>query len=112
MQIVKEAGAEYLEAPVSGSKAPAEQGTLIFLCGGDESLFERSAALLDIMGKAKLFLGQVDAQLSQGVLSRFHLGCMHMTLSCCTALMRQPKAVRSRAKDVTRRCRTYLVSYE
>ncbi len=63
MQIVREAGATYLEAPVSGSKAPAEQGTLIFLCGGDEALFERSAALLDVMGKAKLFLGKVCDQL-------------------------------------------------
>ena len=62
VQIVKEAGGTYLEAPVSGSKAPAEQGTLIFLCGGDEALFERSADLLDVMGKAKLFLGQVWAQ--------------------------------------------------
>ena len=57
--MVLEAGGAYLEAPVSGSKGPAEQGTLIFLCGGDEALFERSAALLDVMGKAKLFLGQV-----------------------------------------------------
>ena len=64
VQIVTEAGATYLEAPVSGSKAPAEQGTLIFLCGGDEALFERSAALLDVMGKAKLFLGKVGASLS------------------------------------------------
>ena len=59
VQMVAEAGGAYLEAPVSGSKSPAEQGTLIFLCGGDEGLFSRSAALLDVMGKAKLFLGQV-----------------------------------------------------
>ena len=43
---------------MSGSKAPAEQGTLIFLTGGDKSLFERSAPLLDVMGKAKFFLGE------------------------------------------------------
>ena len=58
MQLVHGAGAEYLEAPVSGSKAPAEQGTLIFLTGGDEALFERAGPVLDVMGKAKLFLGQ------------------------------------------------------
>ena len=54
-------GAEYLEAPVSGSKAPAEQGTLIFLAGGDCALFERAGPLLDAMGKAKFFLGEARA---------------------------------------------------
>ncbi|KAK9858016.1 hypothetical protein WJX84_011123, partial [Apatococcus fuscideae] len=57
-EAVRATGAEYLEAPVSGSKQPAEQGTLIFLTGGDESLFQRSGPLLDIMGKAKFFLGE------------------------------------------------------
>eukprot|EP00850_Spirogloea_muscicola_P006019 SM000028S10113 [mRNA] locus=s28:409918:412579:- [translate_table: standard] len=32
---VRAAGATYLEAPVSGSKKPAEDGTLIFLTGGE-----------------------------------------------------------------------------
>ena len=57
---MKGTGAEYLEAPVSGSKQPAEQGTLIFLTGGDETLFNRAGPLLDIMGKAKFFLGEVS----------------------------------------------------
>ena len=59
VQLVTEAGGSYLEAPVSGSKAPAEQGTLIFLCGGEQALFDKSAPILDVMGKAKLFLGKV-----------------------------------------------------
>lgn len=53
------AGAQYLEAPVSGSKGPAEQGTLIFLAGGEKELYERAGPLLDIMGKAKFYLGPV-----------------------------------------------------
>ena len=63
-QLVHAAGAQYLEAPVSGSKGPAEQGTLIFLAGGDEELFERSSPMLDVMGKAKFFLGPVRASAS------------------------------------------------
>ena len=54
-----EAGGSYLEAPVGGSKQPAEQGNLVFLCGGDKALFDLSAPLLDVMGKAKFFLGEV-----------------------------------------------------
>ncbi|KAK9826638.1 hypothetical protein WJX74_007313 [Apatococcus lobatus] len=60
-EAVKATGADYLEAPVSGSKQPAEQGTLIFLTGGDEALFNRAGPLLDVMGKAKFFLGDVGA---------------------------------------------------
>lgn len=58
-QLVHAAGAQYLEAPVSGSKGPAEQGTLIFLAGGEKELYERAGPLLDVMGKAKFFLGPV-----------------------------------------------------
>ena len=56
---IQGAGAEYLEAPVSGTKQPAEKGQLIFVCGGDKELFERSTPLLDVMGKAKFYLGPV-----------------------------------------------------
>lgn len=31
---IRGAGGRYIEAPVSGSKGPAEQGTLIFLTAG------------------------------------------------------------------------------
>ena len=37
---IKAAGGRFLEAPVSGSKGPAEQGQLVFLSAGDEELFE------------------------------------------------------------------------
>ncbi len=54
---VRATGAAFLEAPVSGSKAPAEQGKLIFLASGDEELFEAARPLLGAMGKASVFLG-------------------------------------------------------
>ena len=56
---IKSKGGLFLEAPVSGSKGPAETGTLIFLCGGDESVFERVKPGLDAMGKASFFFGDV-----------------------------------------------------
>eukprot|EP00798_Chlamydomonas_sp_ICE-L_P029603 gene29603-17882_t len=55
---VRSTGASFLEAPVSGSKGPAEQGALIFLTGGDEELFKAVEGPLDVMGKAKFFLGE------------------------------------------------------
>ena len=49
---VKAAGGGFLEAPVSGSKGPAEQGALIFLTAGDEAVKDAAAADLEAMGKA------------------------------------------------------------
>lgn len=61
LQAIKATGATYLEAPVSGSKQPAEKGQLIFLCGGDKELYEKATPLLKVMGKAQFLLGEVGA---------------------------------------------------
>lgn len=48
----------FLEAPVSGSKVPAAQGALIFLCAGSEELFDEVKDNgLNVMGKASHFFG-------------------------------------------------------
>jgi len=52
-------GGKLLEAPVSGSKIPAEQGQLIFLCGGDQNIFDELLHALSAMGKASFLLGPV-----------------------------------------------------
>jgi glyoxylate/succinic semialdehyde reductase len=58
-EAVTKKGGRYLEAPVSGTKQPAEQGKLIFLSGGDESLFTEVKPALDVLGSKSLFLGEV-----------------------------------------------------
>jgi 3-hydroxyisobutyrate dehydrogenase-like beta-hydroxyacid dehydrogenase len=52
-------GGRFIEAPVSGSKVPAENGQLIFLCGGDEAIYNEVSPALDCMGKAKFLFGPV-----------------------------------------------------
>ena len=52
-------GGRYLEAPVSGSRKPAEEGSLIILCAGDRSLFDETTPALEKMGKKVLYLGKV-----------------------------------------------------
>ncbi len=54
-------GGRFLEAPVSGSKVPAETGTLIFLCGGPDDVFADAKVGLTAMGKASFLLGPVGA---------------------------------------------------
>lgn len=59
-QVVKRGGT-FLEAPVSGSKGPAEQGQLIFLCAGDQPLFSSDTVqtAFSLMGKKSFYLGPV-----------------------------------------------------
>src|SRR6056297_2913511 len=73
---VEEKGAIFLEAPVSGSKGPAEQGTLIFMCAGDKALYERVAEDLDAMGKARYFLGAVGAASRMKIVVNMTMGGM------------------------------------
>jgi len=51
-------GGRFLEAPVSGSKGPAATGTLIFLCAGQQALYDEiKDSGLNAMGKASHFFG-------------------------------------------------------
>lgn len=53
------AGGRFLEAPVSGTKKPAEDGTLIILAAGDKSLYDDALPAFEIMGKMSPYLGEV-----------------------------------------------------
>ncbi|MGY3793963.1 NAD(P)-dependent oxidoreductase [Aquimarina sp. 433] len=57
--ISKEFRVGYLDAPVAGTKAPAENGELLFLVGGDTASVNEVSPLLTIMGKKTLHLGKV-----------------------------------------------------
>lgn len=50
---------DFLDAPVSGSVKPAQDGTLIILIGGSPENHERAKPLFDILGKLSLLLGEV-----------------------------------------------------
>eukprot|EP01038_Epipyxis_sp_PR26KG_P014445 gene14445-19384_t len=57
--VIESKGGMFIEAPVSGSKVPAEMAQLIFLCGGDPTTYEKISPGLDAMGKAKYLFGPV-----------------------------------------------------
>jgi glyoxylate/succinic semialdehyde reductase len=52
-------GGRYLEAPVSGSKGPAEAGDLIIMAAGDRELFDLAEPAFTIMGKMHIFVGEL-----------------------------------------------------
>jgi 3-hydroxyisobutyrate dehydrogenase len=57
----KAKGAAFVDAPVSGSVKPAQDGTLIFLVGGEPKDIERAQPLFDVMGKLTVNNGGVGA---------------------------------------------------
>jgi 3-hydroxyisobutyrate dehydrogenase-like beta-hydroxyacid dehydrogenase len=55
---VRARGADYVDAPVTGSKVGAENGTLIFMVGGDETAIDKLKPLLSAMGKQFFRMGE------------------------------------------------------
>jgi 3-hydroxyisobutyrate dehydrogenase-like beta-hydroxyacid dehydrogenase len=54
-----EQGLTFVEAPVSGSKPKAEDGTLTIMAGGEPESFERALLLLEAMGERIVHVGPV-----------------------------------------------------
>jgi 3-hydroxyisobutyrate dehydrogenase-like beta-hydroxyacid dehydrogenase len=52
-------GLEFVEAPVSGSKPKAEDGTLTIIAGGEPESFERALPLFEAMGERIVHVGPV-----------------------------------------------------
>jgi 3-hydroxyisobutyrate dehydrogenase-like beta-hydroxyacid dehydrogenase len=54
---VRARGADYVDAPMTGSKVAAESGQLIFITGGEEATIARLEPLFNAMGKKVLHMG-------------------------------------------------------
>jgi 3-hydroxyisobutyrate dehydrogenase-like beta-hydroxyacid dehydrogenase len=65
-------GIEFLDAPCTGSKAGAENGTLTFMIGGNKDVFERIRPLFEAMGKSLYYCGEsgmgLRAKLTQNLI--------------------------------------------
>jgi glyoxylate/succinic semialdehyde reductase len=58
-EVITAKGGRFLEAPVSGSKKPAEDGQLVILAAGDKALYEEIIPAFDVLGKKSFYLGHV-----------------------------------------------------
>lgn len=56
---VRERGGFFLDAPVTGSRAGATEGTLTILAGGESSVLERAKPVLELVGRTILHVGKV-----------------------------------------------------
>jgi 2-hydroxy-3-oxopropionate reductase len=55
--IVRERGFDLLDAPVSGGKTGADDGTLAIMCGGEKEVFDRVKPWLEMMGSTVTYMG-------------------------------------------------------
>ncbi|NJJ39769.1 NAD(P)-dependent oxidoreductase [Paenibacillus apii] len=55
---VENKGGHFLDAPVTGSKPGAVEGTLVFMVGGSADVIEASRDVFDAMGKLLLHMGE------------------------------------------------------
>ena len=56
-QKINAAGADYIDAPVSGGEVGAKAASLTIMCGGDPAVFEKIRPLLEKMGKNITLVG-------------------------------------------------------
>ena len=67
-------GVRYLDAPVAGSKVPAEKGELLFLVGGADDDVAQAEPLFAVMGKRSVHAGPVGSGASLKLCNNLMLG--------------------------------------
>ena len=69
---LKARGVEFLDAPCTGSTPGAQGGTLTFMVGGDQAVFDRVKPYFEVMGKRLYYCGGpgmgLQAKLSQNLI--------------------------------------------
>jgi 3-hydroxyisobutyrate dehydrogenase len=53
----KKAGFHFIDAPVSGGQAGAENGVLTVMCGGDQAMFDKAKPVIDAYARACNLMG-------------------------------------------------------
>jgi 3-hydroxyisobutyrate dehydrogenase len=78
--LAAEHGLGYLDAPVLGTRKPAEDGTLVVLASGDPGLRERADPVFDAIGSRVVWAGDTP-----GAASALKLACNAWVLTLTTA---------------------------
>jgi 3-hydroxyisobutyrate dehydrogenase len=80
VELAQEHGVAFLDAPVLGTKAPAEQGKLLVMASGAPSLRERVEPIFDAVGQRTMWVGE-----EPGIASRLKLVTNSWVLSVVEA---------------------------
>ncbi|QNO38158.1 NAD(P)-dependent oxidoreductase [Protaetiibacter sp. SSC-01] len=92
---VRQAGGAYVEAPVSGSRVPAERGELVVMLAGDDAAaLDAAEALLSPLAKAVVRCGEAPAAL------RTKIAVNHYMMAMVASLAEALTAARAAGVDV------------
>lgn len=78
---VQAEGHRFLDAPVSGGIVGAEAGTLAFMVGGEEEVFNEARPLFDIMGRVATRCGDVGAGQAVKICNNMILGVHQIAIA-------------------------------
>jgi 3-hydroxyisobutyrate dehydrogenase-like beta-hydroxyacid dehydrogenase len=87
-QQVEEAGAEFLEAPFTGSKPAAEARKTVFYLGGAVELVEKARPVLERLSSARLHVGELGSASTLKLAMNLNLALMSEALSESLTLAR------------------------
>ena len=74
-------GGVFVDAPVAGSKKPAEDAALTILAGGDRAAVDRIIALLKTMGRVVIYCGPVGQGTAMKLFINLFLGTLMQSLA-------------------------------
>jgi 3-hydroxyisobutyrate dehydrogenase-like beta-hydroxyacid dehydrogenase len=78
---VEASGAVFIDAPVAGSKKPAEDGALTMLAGGDKEVIDRMTPLLNTMGRIVIYCGPAGQGTAMKLFINLFLGTLMQSLA-------------------------------
>ena len=95
-----ERGCTLIDAPVTGSRAEAESGRLLFLAGGDPTVIDRVSHVLVAMGRGVLQLGPLGSGAFVKLVNNFMCGVQVAALAEAVTLIEASGLDRDRALSV------------
>jgi 3-hydroxyisobutyrate dehydrogenase len=93
-------GCEFMDAPVTGSRAQAAAGELRFLVGGTAAALERARPVLSAMGKTLTHLGPVGSGALVKLINNFVCGVQVAALAEAVAMIERSGLDRAAALEV------------
>lgn len=93
-------GGSALDAPVTGSKAAAENGELVFIVGGDAAALDQARPALDAMGKGVVHLGQSGAGTTMKLINNFMNGVQLASLAEALTMVDRAGLDQAQALDI------------
>lgn len=77
----KEKGLRFIDAPVSGGQAGAENGVLTVMCGGEQTAFDEAAPVIDAFARAVTLMGPAGSGQLTKMVNQICIGGLLQALS-------------------------------